>query len=114
MTINRIRSSALIATATCLGVGLLAGAGGNDFNLAYWLRGWPGFSYNAQHAALSPSAAQPLVQVHWQTPVDTQPTGGGIHYASPLITARNNVLLAVKTQSGGAFKIECSWPTKRK
>jgi hypothetical protein len=98
---------ALFATGACLGVVLLAGAGGTDLNLANWLRGWPGFGYNAQHSALSPSTSQPLLNVHWQTPVDLQPTGGGIHYASPLITPRNNIIVAVKTQSGGAFRIDC-------
>ena len=104
---KQLLTFALIAAGTFLGLGLLAAAGGNDSNLPYWLSGWPGFAYNAQHSARSPSAAQPLLQVHWQTPVDLQPTGGGVHYASALVTARSNVLVTVKTQSGGAFRVDC-------
>jgi hypothetical protein len=72
-----------------------------------WMRGWPGYAYNAQHSAKSPSASQPLLNIHWQTPVDLAPPGGGIHYGSPLITARNNVIVTVKTQSGGSFRLDC-------
>ena len=69
-------SSALV---TCLGIGALLGAGGGDSALLYWLRGWPGYAYNSQHLGLSPTASQPLLNIHWQTSVDLQPPGGGIH-----------------------------------
>ena len=96
----------MIAAGTCLGLGLLASAGGNDFNLVYWLRGWPGYGYNSQHSALSPTAAQPLLNIHWQTPVDLA-YNGFIHYGSPVITGRNNVLVTVKTTNAGGFRIDC-------
>ncbi|MEO6710578.1 MAG: hypothetical protein ABI054_00630, partial [Planctomycetota bacterium] len=53
---------------------------------------------------------QPLNQIHWQTPVDLLPQYSGnlllIHYGSPLITRRNNVLVTVKTGTSGNFRVE--------
>jgi hypothetical protein len=104
---NRKLLFASTALVACLGLSALLGAGGNDFALSYWLRGWPGYAYNSQHSGLSPSTSQPLMSIHWQTPVDLQQPGGGIHYGSPLITPRNNVIVTVKTQSGGTFRLDC-------
>ncbi len=103
---KRSLSIASIALGTCVGLGLLASAGGQDFVLANWLRGWPSYGYNSQHSALSPTAAQPLLNIHWQTPIDLA-FSGNIHYGSPLITPRNNVLVTVKTTGGGAFRVDC-------
>src|SRR5271155_3684026 len=68
---------------------------------------WPGFGRNAQHAAISPVSAQDLAQIHWQTPVDLAPLYSSsdllIHYGSPLVTARNTVLVPVKTGATGGF-----------
>jgi len=72
-----------------------------------WLHGWPGYGYNAQHSAKAPTGSQPLVNIHWQTPVDLASPGGGIHYGCPLVTPRNHVLVTVKTTSVGAFRIDC-------
>jgi hypothetical protein len=80
-------------------------------NLPFWLRGWPSYGQNPQHSALGGVAAQPLNQIHWQTPVDLQPQySGGLlfaHYGSPLITARNNVMVTVKTGPFDGYKVEC-------
>ncbi len=74
------------------------------------LGGWPGYAGNAQHSALSRVAAQPLVHIHWQTPVDLAPQYSGadllIHYGSPLVTAANTVIVPVKTGASGGFQVE--------
>jgi hypothetical protein len=72
-----------------------------------WLSGWPGFAYNSQHSAQPESASQPLVQIHWQTPIDLQAPSYGPHFASPLVTPQNNVIVTVKQQASGAFRIDC-------
>jgi hypothetical protein len=73
--------------------------------------GWRGFAANAQHTATAPAASQSLARIHWTMPVDLAPPlrpGGGellIHYASPMITPKNTVLVPVKTTSQGSFEI---------
>lgn len=76
---------------------------------------WSGYAANAQHTARAPAAGQALAKFHWSMAIDDNPpaearrhTGGGellIHYASPMITARNTVLVPVKTTAQGAFEI---------
>jgi hypothetical protein len=71
---------------------------------------WPGFGQNAQHTAISSVRAQDLARIHWQTPVDLAPQYSSsdllIHYGSPLITAGNTVLVAVKTGATEGFRVE--------
>jgi hypothetical protein len=71
---------------------------------------WQGFAGNAQHAASAPAQAQKIAAIRWHTPVDLMPQYDGnelfIHYASPMITARNTVLVPVKTQATGGFQLE--------
>lgn len=77
---------------------------------------WRGHGANAQHTAKAPAAGQALASIHWNMPVDLDPPmephrapGGGellIHYASPMITAQDTVLVPVKTTSTGNFEIE--------
>jgi hypothetical protein len=73
---------------------------------------WPTFGGDAQHAALSTVASQPLGRILWQTPVDTAPQYGGggsyllTHYGSPVITAKNTVMVPVKTTANGGFRFE--------
>lgn len=71
---------------------------------------WQGYAGNAQHAAPAAAAGQKLAKIHWHTPVDLMPQYNGnelfIHYASPMITAKNTVLLPVKTQAAGGFQLE--------
>jgi hypothetical protein len=66
---------------------------------AVQVQGWPGHARNAQHTAVSSVAIQPLANIHWQTPVDLQPTSGEIfiHYGSPLVTPAGTVIVPVKT-----------------
>jgi len=58
------------------------------------------FAGNAQHTAQFEAAAQPLNAVHWTVPVDLVNTGAWAHYASPLITPANTVLVSVRTAAG--------------
>src|SRR5579871_3461071 len=59
--------------------------------------GWNGYARNAQHTAQAPAAAQPINRIRWSTPVDQAPQYTGndlfIHYGSPIITARNTVIV---------------------
>ncbi|MBL8520452.1 MAG: hypothetical protein JNK75_07240 [Betaproteobacteria bacterium] len=71
---------------------------------------WFGFGRDAQHTSLGAAAAQPIDRILWQTPVDLARQYSGsllfAHYGSPVITAKNSVILGVKTQAAGTFRIE--------
>lgn len=72
---------------------------------------WPGYGRDAQHAAVTPVAAQRPLRVRWSTPVDLDPqyTWGThllIHYGSPLVTRRNTAIVTVKTGATGGFRLE--------
>jgi hypothetical protein len=71
---------------------------------------WAGYAANAQHTAPAPKAGKKLTNILWQTPVDLDPQyqndGLFIHYASPMITAANTVVLAVKTTATGGWQLE--------
>ena len=70
---------------------------------------WQGDAGNSQHTARAPAAAQAMSRIRWQTLVDLAPQGTGgellIHYASPMITAGNIVLLPVKTTAAGDWQV---------
>ena len=68
---------------------------------------WPNYAHDPQHSAVSTVAAQPLIKIHWSTPVDLHPPSGEIliHYGSPLITSANTVIVPVKTGTN-SFRIE--------
>lgn len=71
---------------------------------------WYGFGRDAQHSSIGAIATQSLDRILWQTPVDIAPTYSGTallaHYGSPVITAKNTVVVGVKTSSTGAFRLE--------
>lgn len=72
---------------------------------------WWNFGRDAQHAAQSGVATQPLNRILWQARVDLAPVlspNGSllIHYGSPVITSRNTVLLPVKTGASNGFRVE--------
>ena len=71
---------------------------------------WFGYAGNAQHTAPAPAAAQNLTKILWSTPVDLDPQYQDdellIHYASPMITGHNTVLIAVKTGATGGWQTE--------
>lgn len=64
-------------------------------------RAWPTHSHDQQHTGVSSVRSQPLNKIHWKQPVDfAVPTGEIlIHYGSPVITARNTVIVPVKIGS---------------
>ena len=71
---------------------------------------WSSYGGNAQHTGIASAASQPLEAIHWQTPVDLDPQFSGedlfIHYASPVVTAGNTVIVAVKTGADGNFQVK--------
>jgi hypothetical protein len=75
--------------------------------------GWYGYGSNPQHTCLSKVAAQPMKNVHWSTLIDlTLPDNNTnasellIHYATPLITPRNTVILTIRTDANSDFRVE--------
>jgi len=97
-----MKASAWIAAAA--GLCLAGGAG------AQTAPAWSGYARSAQHTAQAPARPQPMSKLHWHTPVDLQPdiVDGEllIHYASPMITAADTVIVAVKTGLTGGFRLE--------
>jgi len=104
----RIASVAVLA----LGLGFVPKAfGQND---------WTNFAKSAHHVAASTIASQALTGILWQTPVDLYPPESGniphvspdgaeellIHYGTPLITAANTVIVPLKTETTGDFRVE--------
>jgi hypothetical protein len=72
---------------------------------------WSGYGRDPQHTATSAQAAQTLSSIHWQTPVDLNPPGGGtgpllVHYGSPVITPGNTIIVPVKTGATDGFQLE--------
>jgi hypothetical protein len=72
---------------------------------------WSGYAHDPQHTAVSANQPQNLHSIHWQTPVDLNPPGGGqggllIHYGSPLVTAGNTVIVPVKTGDTDGFQLQ--------
>jgi hypothetical protein len=71
---------------------------------------WPTHSHDVQHTGVSSVPSEPLRRIRWQTPVDLKPqiSSGNlfIHYGSPLVTAKNTVVVPMKTQAAGGFRVE--------
>lgn len=74
--------------------------------------GWYGYGNNPQHTCISKVAAQPLKNVHWSIRIDqnvpddnTNVNELDIHYASPLITPRNTVILTLRGVNND-FRVE--------
>ncbi len=71
---------------------------------------WWGFARDAQHTAVGAIATQALNRVLWRTPVDLAPQYSGgdlfIHYGVPVITAKNTVVVPVKTGATSGFRVE--------
>lgn len=72
---------------------------------------WLNFGGNAQHEGLSGVATQTFSRIVWQAPVDLAPkysTQGYllVHYGSPVITAKNTVILPVKTAAEPVYRFE--------
>ncbi|SPE61266.1 conserved exported hypothetical protein [Verrucomicrobia bacterium] len=77
-------------------------------NLALILAGWPNgagaqpatFAGNAQHISQYATPAQHLNQVLWSTTINLTNTGAFAHYAAPLVTPSNTVIVSVRIVSG--------------
>lgn len=72
---------------------------------------WWGYGRDAQHGAVGAIATQPLTRIQWSTAVDLVPqySAGGsllIHYGSPVITAKNTVIVPVKTGATDGFRFD--------
>lgn len=71
---------------------------------------WRGYAGDAQHTARAQAGAQALGRIRWSMKVDLQPQLSGdvilIHYASPMITEGDTVLVPVKAGPDGGFRIE--------
>ena len=71
---------------------------------------WWGLGRDAQHSAQGAVATQALSRVRWSAALDLAPQYSGgdllIHYGSPVISARNTVLIPVKTGATDGFRIE--------
>jgi hypothetical protein len=72
---------------------------------------WLGYGGDSQHSALAAIQTQSLNKIVWQTPVDLAPryTGQGyllVHYGSPVITAKNTVVIPVKRSTAEVYRVE--------
>lgn len=54
------------------------------------------FANGAQHRSLYSTAAQPLNRIKWSTSINDNVSGGFAHYAAPLVTASNTVIVTVR------------------
>src|SRR5262250_3921507 len=68
---------------------------------------WSTHAHDAQHSGVSPVPSQKLAKIHWQVPVDLALPEGEIliHYGSPVITAKNTVIVPVKTGTS-SFRVQ--------
>jgi hypothetical protein len=71
---------------------------------------WWTFGRDAQHAAIGAVVTQDLNRIVWRKRVDLAPQYQGnelfIHYGSPVITDQNTVVLPIKIDAAGGFRIE--------
>ena len=109
-----IRSSATLRQSLHLLIVLGAMALGPRYGTAQNLQnGWYGYANSPQHTSLSKVAAQPMKNVHWSMQIDLTLPGDNtntnellIHYASPLITPRNTVILTLRLNSNNDSRVE--------
>lgn len=116
--LHRNRTGVLLAVALAGALFACGGGGGSGGSVEPSPPGvaptsglaWWGFGRDAQHSAVGGIATQPLSRLIWQMPVDLAPQYSGdsllVHYGSPVITARNTVIVPVKTGAAGGFRFE--------
>jgi hypothetical protein len=96
-----VRHGAIRLVAVLALVGLLSSSAA--------AQSWVGYGRDAQHDALAAGPSQLPQTIRWSTPVDLDPQYSGgilyIHYGSPAITAKNTVLVAVKTGAQSGFEV---------
>src|SRR4051794_22575086 len=109
----RLRRSAAgtVSVAVAALTGGVAGvAGGSPASAPLPTPGWGGFAADAQHTAASVASPQPLTRVRWSAPVDLHPVtfppdGTFAHYASPLITSTNTVVVPTRISKRRGFEL---------
>jgi hypothetical protein len=72
----------------------LAGQAGADTTVST-------FGGNAQHTSVYAATAQNLNAIRWSTAIDLNPAGALAHFASPLLTPANTIVVPVKTATNG-------------
>jgi hypothetical protein len=72
-------------------------------------RAWTGYAGNAQHTAVVSIRPQSLKRIRWHVKVDLHPVKQDgslpIHYASPMITTANTVLVPTRISAKAGFKV---------
>ncbi|TRZ56703.1 MAG: hypothetical protein D4S02_15005 [Rhodocyclaceae bacterium] len=113
MGVWRVRAFILISVATlsgCGGGGSAPAPAPAPIPEAVTGPAWWGFGRDVQHTAQSAVATQPLSRIRWSATVDLAPQLVGsdllIHYGSPVITAKNTVLIPLKTGAADGFSVE--------
>src|SRR4051812_10924804 len=109
----RLRRSAAgtVSVAVVALTGGVAGvAGGSPASAPLPTPGWGGFAADAQHTAASVASPQPLTRVRWSAPVDLHPVtfppdGTFAHYASPLITSTDTVVVPTRIGTKRGFEL---------
>lgn len=91
-------------------IALTAGTpGGSQASLAPSSPAWAGFAADAQHTGQAVASPQPLTSVHWQVTVDHNPScctdGPLAHYASPMVTSANTVVVPVRIGPNNGFRL---------
>jgi hypothetical protein len=70
---------------------------------------WAGFAGDAQHTAVARQQPQPFRRIRWTAKVDLAPDVQFgellIHYASPMITAANTVLVPTRVSARAGFRV---------
>jgi hypothetical protein len=112
----RSRPAAVAAAGILLGVVLVSPASGAQITRAGHPRSrsraavaWAGFAANAQHTATARARPQPFHRIRWRARVDLAPPllfgELPIHYASPMITEANTVLVPTRVSRKAGFKV---------
>jgi hypothetical protein len=120
----RLASAAALALILSVSMVACSGGGGSDTTLvtpppppspvpepAVNGPAWLSYGGDAQHTAIAGVQTQNLASVAWQTPVDVAPQYSAqgyllVHYGSPVITAKNTVIVPVKRSAANSFKVE--------
>ncbi|MBR7799219.1 hypothetical protein [Undibacterium fentianense] len=93
------------------GTGTGTGTGTGNGNSGVVGPPWLSHAGNAQHEALSAVATQSFSKIVWQAPVDLAPKYSAqgyllVHYGSPVISAKNTVVMPVKIASDPVYRFE--------
>ena len=105
----RFRPTAVGAVSLAVLVVTAGAAGGSPAPIAPPRPAWTGFAADAQHSGQTVASPQPLTSVHWQVTVDHKPSccvdGPLAHYATPMITSANTVVVPVRIGPNRGFKL---------